>query len=170
MVADVGYRFASIYVGGGTPTVMPEEPAATIDRAAGRLQTLNVDTLAHTGANRVSCVLPADGLAGAGEAPRAGAGRGSTDDGTHAMTGTKTDVFEAPTSHRPYREPLANDDALTVLEPGQGTHSVPQVVDAVLDPENDRPGAVGRSGAVADARREPTGRGLCEDLSTGATP
>ena len=33
MVADLGYRFTSMYVGGGTPTVMPEELAVTIDLA-----------------------------------------------------------------------------------------------------------------------------------------
>lgn len=32
-VADMGYRFSSMYIGGGTPTVMPEELAATIDLA-----------------------------------------------------------------------------------------------------------------------------------------
>ncbi len=30
-VADLGYRFESLYVGGGTPTILPEELAATID-------------------------------------------------------------------------------------------------------------------------------------------
>ncbi len=33
MVADMGYRFSSMYIGGGTPTVMPDELAATIDLA-----------------------------------------------------------------------------------------------------------------------------------------
>ncbi len=33
MVADRGYAFSSMYIGGGTPTVMPEELAATIDLA-----------------------------------------------------------------------------------------------------------------------------------------
>jgi menaquinone C8-methyltransferase len=33
MVADRGYRFSSMYVGGGTPTVMVDELAATIDLA-----------------------------------------------------------------------------------------------------------------------------------------
>ena len=33
MVADMGYGFSSMYIGGGTPTVMPEELAATIDLA-----------------------------------------------------------------------------------------------------------------------------------------
>ena len=33
MVADLGYRFSDIYIGGGTPTVLPDELAATIDLA-----------------------------------------------------------------------------------------------------------------------------------------
>lgn len=33
MVADLGYRFTSMYIGGGTPTVLPDELAATIDLA-----------------------------------------------------------------------------------------------------------------------------------------
>jgi len=33
MVADRGYAFSSMYIGGGTPTVIPEELAATIDLA-----------------------------------------------------------------------------------------------------------------------------------------
>ena len=33
IVAGLGYRFSSLYFGGGTPTIMPEELAATIDLA-----------------------------------------------------------------------------------------------------------------------------------------
>lgn len=33
MVADLGYRFSSMYIGGGTPTVLVDELAATIDLA-----------------------------------------------------------------------------------------------------------------------------------------
>ncbi len=33
MVADLGYRFSDMYIGGGTPTVLPDELAATIDLA-----------------------------------------------------------------------------------------------------------------------------------------
>ena len=33
MVADLGYGFSSMYIGGGTPTVIPEELALTIDLA-----------------------------------------------------------------------------------------------------------------------------------------
>jgi len=33
MVADLGYSFNDMYIGGGTPTVIPEELAATIDLA-----------------------------------------------------------------------------------------------------------------------------------------
>ena len=33
MVADLGYRFSAMYIGGGTPTVMPAELAKTIDLA-----------------------------------------------------------------------------------------------------------------------------------------
>lgn len=32
-VADLGYRFTAVYVGGGTPTVLPDELVATIDLA-----------------------------------------------------------------------------------------------------------------------------------------
>ena len=42
------------------------------------------------------------------------------------------DVFEALTSHRPYRDPLTNDEALAVLERGRGAHFDPQVVDAFM--------------------------------------
>jgi len=33
LVADLGYRFSSLYLGGGTPTVLPDELARTIDLA-----------------------------------------------------------------------------------------------------------------------------------------
>jgi len=33
MVADLGYRFSSVYIGGGTPTVLPDELVQTIDLA-----------------------------------------------------------------------------------------------------------------------------------------
>lgn len=33
IVADLGYRFSSLYLGGGTPTILPEELIATIDLA-----------------------------------------------------------------------------------------------------------------------------------------
>jgi HD-GYP domain-containing protein (c-di-GMP phosphodiesterase class II) len=42
------------------------------------------------------------------------------------------DVFEALTSHRPYRDPLTNDEALAVLERGRGAHFDPDVVDAFM--------------------------------------
>ena len=35
MVADLGYRFGAMYVGGGTPTVLLDELATTIDKAKG---------------------------------------------------------------------------------------------------------------------------------------
>ncbi len=42
------------------------------------------------------------------------------------------DVFEALTSRRPYRDPLATADARRVIEEGRGTHFDPAVVDAFL--------------------------------------
>lgn len=42
------------------------------------------------------------------------------------------DVFEALTSHRPYRDPLTNEEALAVLERGRGAHFDPRVVDAFM--------------------------------------
>lgn len=42
------------------------------------------------------------------------------------------DVFEALTSHRPYRDPLPTEEALAILERGRGTHFDPTVVDAFL--------------------------------------
>jgi len=35
MVADLGYRFGAMYIGGGTPTVLLDELTATIDKAKG---------------------------------------------------------------------------------------------------------------------------------------
>jgi len=35
MVADLGYRFGAMYIGGGTPTVLLDELATTIDKAKG---------------------------------------------------------------------------------------------------------------------------------------
>lgn len=42
------------------------------------------------------------------------------------------DVFEALTSHRPYRDPLTNEEALAVLERGRGAHFDANVVDAFM--------------------------------------
>ena len=33
MAADLGYRFETMYIGGGTPTILPDELARTIDEA-----------------------------------------------------------------------------------------------------------------------------------------
>lgn len=35
MAADLGYRFETMYIGGGTPTILPDELARTIDEAVG---------------------------------------------------------------------------------------------------------------------------------------
>ena len=43
------------------------------------------------------------------------------------------DVFEALTSHRPYRDPLTNEQALAVLWEGRGAHFDPTVVDAFME-------------------------------------
>lgn len=42
------------------------------------------------------------------------------------------DVFEALTSHRPYRDPLTNEEALAVIREGRGRHFDPRVVDAFM--------------------------------------
>jgi len=42
------------------------------------------------------------------------------------------DVFEALTSHRPYRDPLPTEEALAILRRDRGTHFDPAVVDAFM--------------------------------------
>lgn len=42
------------------------------------------------------------------------------------------DVFEALTSHRPYRDPLPTEEALAILERDRGAHFDPAVVDAFM--------------------------------------
>ncbi len=42
------------------------------------------------------------------------------------------DVYEAITSHRPYRSPMTHDEALAVLEAGRGTQFDPRVLDTFL--------------------------------------
>lgn len=42
------------------------------------------------------------------------------------------DVFEALTSHRPYRDPMTQEEALSVLEEGRGRHFDPAVLEAFL--------------------------------------
>lgn len=80
------------------------------------------------------------------------------------------DVFEALTSHRPYRDPLTNDEALAVLEQGRGTHFDPAVVGAFMTAY--RAGRIGLesgppddSEAFVDAVLHPEtiGRDLVED-------
>ena len=51
------------------------------------------------------------------------------------------DVFEALTSHRPYRDPLTNEEALGVLREGSGSRFDPIVVDAFM--EADEAGQIG---------------------------
>lgn len=43
------------------------------------------------------------------------------------------DVFEALTSHRPYRDPMTHADAKRVIQEGRGTHFDPNIVDAFLE-------------------------------------
>lgn len=46
MAHDLGYRFSDIYVGGGTPTVMPEELAQTLDlvRSLSPIDSISIET------------------------------------------------------------------------------------------------------------------------------
>lgn len=59
------------------------------------------------------------------------------------------DVFEALTSHRPYRDPLRDDEALAVLREGRGAHFDPNVVDAFLAAYDE--GCIGVEHEPADA-------------------
>ncbi|MEX2501910.1 MAG: HD-GYP domain-containing protein [Trueperaceae bacterium] len=43
------------------------------------------------------------------------------------------DVYEAITSHRPYRSPMTHDQALQVLKEGRGRHFDPEILDAFLE-------------------------------------
>ena len=49
LLSDAGYRFCEMYVGGGTPTVMPDELAATIDLVSDRhpVTAISVETNPH---------------------------------------------------------------------------------------------------------------------------
>jgi len=61
MLADLGYDFQSLYIGGGTPTVMPEELFTTIDEAR-RLFTIN-EVSCETNPNHLTPEI-LDGLVG----------------------------------------------------------------------------------------------------------
>jgi len=41
-----------------------------------------------------------------------------------------TDVFEAPATRRPYKEPLSYDETMEILDGGRGTHFDPSLLDA----------------------------------------
>ena len=41
-----------------------------------------------------------------------------------------TDVFDALTSRRPYKEPLSFDEAMQILDSGKGSHFDPALLDA----------------------------------------
>lgn len=43
------------------------------------------------------------------------------------------DVYDAITTHRPYRKPMSYDDAVALIVAGRGTHFDPSVVDAFLE-------------------------------------
>jgi coproporphyrinogen III oxidase-like Fe-S oxidoreductase len=49
LLSDAGYRFGEMYIGGGTPTVMPGELAATIDLVSARhpVRAISVETNPH---------------------------------------------------------------------------------------------------------------------------
>ena len=44
-----------------------------------------------------------------------------------------TDVFDALTSRRPYKEPLSYDETMQILDSGSGSHFDPALLDAFRD-------------------------------------
>jgi coproporphyrinogen III oxidase-like Fe-S oxidoreductase len=76
MLAELGYDFESLYIGGGTPTVMPDELFATIDEAR-RLFSIN-EVSCETNPNHLTDEI-LDGLAG--RVQRLSCGVQSFDDG-----------------------------------------------------------------------------------------
>lgn len=69
------------------------------------------------------------------------------------------DVFEAVTSHRPYRAPMTRDEALALIQAGSGSHFDPQIAAHFLELE--------RAGLIV---RENVPDPLYQEVLTGTFP